>query len=57
MQHLLLSSILQAVKNNHLFTAIYTYKQLCFNIVRNLLLTVNSKVIIYIFTQEIIISQ
>jgi len=57
MQHLLLSSILQAVKNNHLFTAIYTYKQLCFNIVRNLLLTVNSKVIIYIFPQEIIISQ
>lgn len=57
MQHLLLSSILQAVKNNHLFTAIYTYKQLCFNIVRNLLLTVNSKVIIYIFPQEIIILQ
>jgi|GEM_PF-3174887 len=57
MQYLLLNSILQAVKNNHLFTAFYTYKQLCFNIVRNLLLTVNSKVIIYIFPQEIIILQ
>jgi len=37
------------------FIAIYTYKQLTVKIVRNLLLSANSKVILKFFTQEIII--